>query len=272
MAKTETSLLTNLVIGGVAVVLIAQIWPNGPFAGIRDTAVSLWNQVTSSESAITATPPAESVSPLDNPDGTKPGLGSIAAGSIAAAVALINSVPTAGRGPKTGYDRACTKGHACVFGPAWTDNTTAPLSHDGCDTRNNILARDAKTPTFKTGQTCKVISAAIFDPYDGKLINFNVSDASAVQIDHVYSLSFAWQMGAAGWPLPKREAFANDPLDLLAVDGPANLQKSDSGPAAWLPANTTIRCAYATRIAQVALKYQLPLPTPDKQAALKQCR
>lgn len=34
-----------------------------------------------------------------------------------------------------GYDRSCKKGSGCVFGPAWTDDSSAPGSHNGCDTR-----------------------------------------------------------------------------------------------------------------------------------------
>ena len=34
-----------------------------------------------------------------------------------------------------GYDRSCKKGAGCVFGPAWTDDSSAPGSHNGCDTR-----------------------------------------------------------------------------------------------------------------------------------------
>jgi Excalibur calcium-binding domain len=47
-------------------------------------------------------------------------------------------------------------------------------------------------------------------------------------------------------------AFANDGLELLAVDGPLNGQKSDGDAATWLPPNRSYRCAYVAR--QVALK------------------
>lgn len=63
----------------------------------------------------------------------------------------------------------------------------------------------------------------------------------------------------------------NDPLNLLPVDGPANSSKGDSGPASWLPPDRKIRCAYAVRFAQVALKYELPVTAPDKRTMLAQC-
>lgn len=49
---------------------------------------------------------------------------------------LLGSVRTVDHLEKVeGYDRSCKKGHGCVFGPAWTDDSTAPGSHNGCDTR-----------------------------------------------------------------------------------------------------------------------------------------
>src|SRR4051794_29366195 len=44
------------------------------------------------------------------------------------------------------------------------------------------------------------------------------SGNDTVDIDHVVALSNAWQTGAFGWDIGKRAAFANDPLNLLAVD------------------------------------------------------
>src|SRR3954466_13328084 len=49
-----------------------------------------------------------------------------------------------------------------------------------------------------------------------------------------------------------RTAFANDGLNLLAVDGPLNEQKGDGDTATWLPPNKAYRCAYVAR--QVAVK------------------
>src|SRR5699024_2380633 len=62
-----------------------------------------------------------------------------------------------------------------------------------------------------------------------------------VQIDHVVALSDAWQKGAQQLSAEERERFANDPVNLLAVDGPANGQKSDADAATWLPPNKDVR-------------------------------
>lgn len=201
---------------------------------------------------------AAGTDPLSNTAGSLPGLAAIPQDQRPAAVALIETVTTAVRGPKTGYDRSCSPGHGCVFGPAWTDDTTNLLGHNGCDTRNDILHRDGTDIATKPGSACVVISALIDDPYTGTTLTFAKSAAVKVQIDHVIPLSYAYQMGAAFWASQQRIAFANDPLNLLAVDGSTNAQKSDSGPASWLPPNKVVRCAYVTRIAQIALKYGLP--------------
>ncbi|MGW1205226.1 HNH endonuclease family protein [Streptomyces cyaneofuscatus] len=206
------------------------------------------------------------VSPLDNPDGTKPGLAPLTGDADrAAARKIIEKVATKGRGPKTGYERS-------KFGSAWKDGIDGiPLARNGCDTRNDLLARDGKDIEHRSGSNCVVVSLKLKDPYTGKSIDWRKQRATEVQIDHVMPLSYNWQMGAARWNETKRQQIANDPLNLLPVDGPANSAKRDSGPAAWLPPYKPVRCSYAVRFAQVSLKYDLPVTAPDKQAMLAQC-
>jgi hypothetical protein len=204
--------------------------------------------------------------PLSNPKGTSQGLAPTSSVTDKkSARAVIDKVRTAGRGPKTGYARD-------EFGPAWTDNSTALWSHNGCGTRDDILKRDLDGETFRAGtHDCVVITGKLADPYTGKTINFLKAEASKVQIDHVIPLSLAWQMGAAHWTDAKRTKFANDPLNLLAVDGPTNGAKSDSSIASWLPPVKSIRCSYAVRQAQVSLAYDLPTTPADKAVMLNQC-
>lgn len=206
------------------------------------------------------------VSPFDNPDGTKTGLAAItSSGDRAKAVSLIKKVATKGRGPKTGYSRE-------EFGTAWMDSAPdVPFAHNGCDTRNDLLKRDGEDVHYRSGSKCVVMSMTLDDPYTGKAIHWTKAKATIVQIDHVMPLSYDWQMGAAHWSKDKREEIANDPLNLLPVDGPSNGAKSDSGAASWLPPSKQIRCSYAVRIAQVSLKYDLPVTSADKQAMLTQC-
>ncbi|MFF1833826.1 HNH endonuclease family protein [Streptomyces sp. NPDC058231] len=205
-------------------------------------------------------------SPLDNSDGTKPGLAPLTTDADrSAARRIIEKVATKGRGPKTGYERD-------KFGYAWKDSVDGvPLSHNGCDTRNDLLARDGKDVELRSGSDCVVVSMTLADPYTGSTIEWRKQQATKVQIDHVMPLSYDWQMGAAHWPDAKRQQIANDPLNLIPVDGPANNAKRDSGPASWLPPSKQIRCSYAVRFAQVSLKYALPVTAADKRAMLTQC-
>ncbi|MET8865363.1 HNH endonuclease family protein [Nonomuraea sp. NPDC004580] len=162
-----------------------------------------------------------------------------------------------GRAPKTGFDRD-------KFGPAWSD-----VDRNGCDTRNDILKRDMEDETFKSGtHDCIVLTGTLQDPYSGKTITFKrgQTTSSAVQIDHLVPLSDAWQKGAQQWSATKRKEFANDPLNLLAVDGPLNGQKSDSDAATWLPPRKAYRCAYIARQIDVKAKYGVWVTSAEKDA------
>ncbi|CAL9468388.1 hypothetical protein SUDANB96_02805 [Streptomyces sp. enrichment culture] len=222
-----------------------------------------------SDSATGSGPAASdgrAVSPLRNPDGTGPGLGPVnGERDRAAARELIEGLPTKGRGPRTGYDRD-------AFGYAWMDTADGvPLARNGCDTRNDLLRRDGRNLRLRAGSDCVVVAMTLHDPYTATVIEWRKQRAAQVQIDHVVPLSYSWQMGSSRWPESKRERFANDVLNLLPVEGRANSAKRDSGPASWLPPAKGIRCAYAVRFAQVAVKYGLPVTAPDKEMMLKQC-
>lgn len=244
----------------------------------RRTALSVTVLLLVSASALTACggtrkpsqdsagPAAVGTNPLQNADGTKPGLAPLTSDADRkAARDLITKVRTAEPGPKTGYDRD-------QFGPAWTDNVDGvPLAHNNCDTRDDLLARDGKSLEHKDGSACVVTGMSIYDPYTGKTVKWTKQQATRIQIDHVMPLSYDWQMGAAKWDKAKRAQIANDPLNLIPADGSQNAAKGDSGPASWLPANTAVRCSYAVRFAQVSLKYQLPVTPSDKKTMLQLC-
>ena len=52
-----------------------------------------------------------------------------------------------------GYDRDCGPGDGCVFGTEWSDDTDAPQGHNGCDTRNDVLAASLTTCSSSPGAT-----------------------------------------------------------------------------------------------------------------------
>ncbi|MEN9713995.1 MAG: hypothetical protein RLZZ164_659 [Actinomycetota bacterium] len=122
--------------------------------------------------------------------------------------------------------------------------------------------------TWRTSPKCTVSTGTLRDPYTGKVINFvrGVKTSLAVQIDHVVALSNAWVTGASVLSASARYNIYNDPLNLLAVDGPTNESKSDSDASAWLPPNTGYRCAYVARQIAVKRKYHLWVTASEKAA------
>ena len=95
-----------------------------------------------------------------------------------------------------------------------------------------------------------------------------------MQIDHVVALSDSWQKGAQRWDAETRLEFANDPLNLLASDGPTNASKGDKDAASWLPPNKSFRCTYVSRQTQVKAKYDVWMTKAEHTAIgniLKSC-
>ena len=156
-----------------------------------------------------------------------------------------------GRAPKTGYDRD-------QFGPAWTDNVDVAGGHNGCDTRSDILGAQLDDVVFKADTNgCKPLSGSLNDPYTGNTIPFSSENGNAIHIDHVVALSDAWQKGAQQWDAQTRVELANDPDNLIAVDGPTNMAKGDGDAATWQPPNKAFRCEYAAMQINVKAKYGL---------------
>jgi hypothetical protein len=169
------------------------------------------------------------------------------------AIDALNRLEVKGRAPKTGYSRE-------QFSNDWG-------TIGGCSIRELILKRDLQNSVLdKDG--CKVISGSLQDPYTGKEIAFlrGATSSAAVLIDHVVAVSDAWQKGAQQLNKEQRYNFYNDPLNLLAVDGPTNNKKGDGDAATWLPPNKDYRCRYVARQVAVKLKYALWVTSGEKDA------
>lgn len=180
--------------------------------------------------------------PSQNDDSTT----NLPASTHSPAATTLKTLPIKARATKAGYSRA-------QFGNGW-------ITSAGCDTRNRILQRDLKNSSFNAKDiACEVASGILNDPYTGKVITFvrGVETSSTIQIDHIVALSDAWQKGAQQLSAETRVQLANDPLELLAVDGPANQQKSDADAATWLPPNKAYQCPYVARQIAVKKKYSL---------------
>ncbi|MDT5363514.1 MAG: hypothetical protein QOC69_5276 [Mycobacterium sp.] len=154
-----------------------------------------------------------------------------------------------------------------AFGDSWTDDNAAPGGHNGCDTRNDILDRDLVDKTYVSISRCPnaVATGTLHDPYTGETINLvrGNQTGAAVQIDHLVPLAYAWDQGARNWTDEMRVRFANDPANLLAVDGPINEDKSDGEPAVWMPPNHAFWCQYAVQFVAVMRGYGLPVDAPS---------
>ena len=167
------------------------------------------------------------------------------------AVDVLEELEVKRRAPKTGYSRE-------EFYPGWP-------TVDGCSLRQRILKREFGDSAVLDG--CTVIKGEFDEPYTGQHMVFNdKSEVSKIQIDHVVALSDAWQKGAQYMDYETRNKIATDPLNLLAVDGPANNQKSDGDAATWLPPNKKFRCQYVARQVSVKYKYSLWVTEAEKGA------
>jgi hypothetical protein len=165
---------------------------------------------------------------------------------IGTATEILATIPTKGRAPKTGYDRLGK------FGRAWID-----VDANGCDTRNDILARDLTDITVDG--TCRVMSGWLDNVYGGVDVAFTRGQdtSTAVQVDHVVALMNAWETGAQQLSQADREALANDPLNLQATDASSNARKQAGDAATWLPPAKTYRCEYVARQISVKAEYGL---------------
>ncbi len=166
---------------------------------------------------------------------------------------ILEKIAVKGRAPKTGYKRT-------QFGDGWAQV-------GNCDMRNIMLAR-AMREVKLSDDGCVVLSGTLDDPYTATTIVFTRGQTTSdrVQIDHVVALSDAWQKGAQLLSFEQRVQLANDPLNLLPVDGPANQKKGDSDAASWLPPNKNYRCQYVARQIAVKSKYGLWVTDAEKSA------
>jgi hypothetical protein len=175
---------------------------------------------------------------------------------VAAARAMTDALRSDPRQRIPRYDRD-------AFGPAWADT-----DGNGCGQRDDVLVRDLTAVRSSSDGTCTVVAGHLQDAYTGRGIDFQrgARTSAAVQIDHLVPLSWAWRHGAWSWSDRMRERLATDVDELQAVDGPTNQDKSDQGPATWLPPDAGYRCLYVTRFAFIVSRYGLGIDDADRTA------
>ncbi|WP_245542761.1 GmrSD restriction endonuclease domain-containing protein [Pseudoclavibacter soli] len=259
----RTALLTVVIVAALAVAGVSAAMQSN-----HDSAETAATSVEVSSSPSTEPDDAEGDEPDAADDGevvqdlsasaaTTGSAFSSSAQTTSTALELLQSLPVKGRAPKTGYARD-------QFSSGWKDP-----DRNGCDARNDMLARDL-TDVTRDGP-CKVLTGTLDDPYTGTVISFvrGNSTSTAVQIDHLVSLSNAWQTGAQQLTADQRLMLANDPLNLQSVDGPTNRKKGAGDAATWLPPQKSYRCEYVSRQVSVKAAYGLWVTQAEKDAIIR---
>jgi hypothetical protein len=153
-----------------------------------------------------------------------------------------------------------TYSHA-QFGSDWYD-----FNKDGCDTREDILERDADAPADTDGDGCND-DRPVIDRYTRI-----PQPVSVIDIDEVVSRHEAWVSGASGWTREERIRFGNDPANLVATHRSINRSKGEQDPDEWEAIRTygvDVRCEYAQTYRTVKIDYKLVI-TPSQDKALRE--
>lgn len=133
---------------------------------------------------------------------------------------------------------------------------------NGCDTRQNVLAREVINGTRK-GCDSNGTWVSIYN-------NVTVTDPGKLDIDHLVPLKEAYVSGAYAWDNETRKAYANDTdyvYSLIAVTYSSNRSKGDKDPANWTPP-TMDACDYVGRWVAVKHRWKLTVDTAEKDKIL----
>ncbi len=194
-----------------------------------------------------------SPSAATSPSATASPLASAAATPPDTALAALETLTARTASPSAAYSRA-------AFGKSWTDP-----DGDGCDTGNDVMARDMTAVKTAAGG-CVVLSGRLLDSYIGRASNIS-SAKDGVAVDFVVPLPDAWESGAHAWTSAERIAFANDPANLQAVRTGTADRKRSRDASQYLPSAVAYRCTYVAR--QVGVKYHYGLSvTQAEQTAM----
>ncbi len=171
--------------------------------------------------------------------------------------------------PILAYDPTIGQYERSYFGQRWSDDVNVEYGHNGCDTRNDILARDLQNVTFKSGtHDCVVQTGDFIDPYTGTHIVFERGQGTSelVPVDHVVALANAWYSGAYQWDDNTRRDFANDPRNLQATSKEANSNKLAKTADEWLPSNVEYQCEYVRQQVEIKQAYNLGVTAAELAA------
>lgn len=180
----------------------------------------------------------------------------------AAALDQLNKLKVA-PAEKVNYDRKEWNHWITLNGSSCWDVRDAVLQRDAVQGTQQYLDKDKKPSN--AANACSVDTAVWTDPYTGS----KMSSAKDIDIDHMIPLKYAATHGGQNWSKEKKQQYANDmtyPGHLLAVKNSENRSKSDKGPSAWKPKNTSYHCTYAKDWIQVSTNYGLTIDAADVKA------
>lgn len=152
-----------------------------------------------------------------------------------------------------------------AFGPGWSGRGGEPKLSDGCTAREDVMKRDLSEVRLAESNSCLALSGTLHDPYTGAQLPYNRFKASDIEIDHVVALGDAWRSGASEWNADRRQQFANDVGNLLAVQKQANQDKGSKTPDQWKP-RQAYWCDYARRWIGVKTRWSLTVQPTEKIA------
>jgi len=203
----------------------------------------------------TVDPSSTAVTSSTTPGPSQPGAATPGASVTSSAVAALEQLTVSAETEQGSY-------HRKAFGPSWAD-----VDGNGCDTRDDILARDLADPVIDA-DGCTVRSGTLTDPYTGTTLPFTrgVDTSRDVPVDHRVPLAEGWASGAAAWTLEQRQAFANDTANLVATTEEENSAKSDRDPAEWMPTAPAAWCGYASAYVQVKATWRLSVDERERDA------
>lgn len=136
---------------------------------------------------------------------------------------------------------------------------------DCLDTRQEVLMAESRTPARLDPTGCRVAEGLWRDPFTDR----EITDPSALDIDHLVPLAEAHRSGASTWTPEERRRYANDlvhPDALVAVAAEVNRSKGDGDPAHWLPTGEDRRCRYVRKWVLVKATWGLDMDAAEREA------
>ncbi|MGW4116653.1 HNH endonuclease family protein [Actinosynnema sp. NPDC004786] len=137
---------------------------------------------------------------------------------------------------------------------------------DGCSTRAEVLLEEAVEAPEITGR-CTIVGGRWYSFYD----DVYVDGPQGLDIDHMVPLAEAWDSGAWEWTAERRQAYANDldePVALWAVTARSNRQKADQDPSTWLPPYEAALCRYIDAWVSVKTRWSLTIDQVERDVLI----